>query len=56
MAIEIKELIIRFSVDERADNYVQARNTSAISKELIKEIVAQCSEEVLSKLNKLTER
>ncbi len=56
MAIEIKELVIRFSVDEPRNNQVQAGETSVISKDLIKSIVEQCSEKVLNKLNKLTER
>jgi hypothetical protein len=56
MAIEIKELVIRFSVDDQRDNHVQVQNISTIPQELIKSIVEQCSEKVLSKLNKLTER
>lgn len=56
MAIEIKELIIKFSVEDRQANSALKNANSSLSKEQIKVIIDQCKEEVLEKITKLTER
>jgi hypothetical protein len=54
MAIEIKELVVKFTV-EQASNRNEVQNTS-LSENKIKEIVNQCTEKVLDKLNRFEER
>lgn len=54
MAIEIKELIVKFSVEE--SNSSVSRTTEAISSFQIKEIINQCTEEVLRKVSSKEER
>ncbi len=56
MAIEIKELVIKFSVVDKMDSNVPSENRNGISREQMKEIVEQCKEKVLEKLTKLSER
>lgn len=56
MAIEIKELVIKFSVEEGQKVLPSSQFNAALSKEQMKAIVDQCKEEVLEKISKLTER
>lgn len=56
MAIEIKELVIKFSVEENQNVKSSSNTDTALSKEQIKAIVEQCKEEVLEKILRFTER
>jgi hypothetical protein len=56
MAIEIKELVIKFSVEEGQKVRPSSQFVSELTKEQMKAIVDQCKEEVLEKILKLKER
>jgi tRNA(Phe) wybutosine-synthesizing methylase Tyw3 len=56
MAIEIKELIIKFSVEEGQRVLTSSKVETVLSKEQMKAIIDQCKEEVWEKFSRLTER
>lgn len=57
MAIEIKELVVKFSVEDNRSNSSSTQETNRLNnKQVMKEIVKQCTSEVLEKLSKLEDR
>jgi threonine aldolase len=56
MAIEIKELVIKFSVEEGQKVLPSNHIGTMLSKEQMKTIVEHCKEEVLEKILRFTER
>lgn len=55
MAIEIKELVVKFTVDQKNDQHTK-HISSSISHELEKKLIERCTEEVLNKINRYEER
>jgi len=55
MAIEIKELVIKLTV-RKSDSEVKIKSTSDISSQIKKEIVKDCVEKVLQRLESKIER
>ena len=55
MAIEIKELVIKFTVDQKNDRLTKQMNSS-ISQDLEKQLIERCTEKVLNKINRYEER
>lgn len=55
MAIEIKELVVKFTVEEPMSTHSVVKSEN-ISREKINEIIDRCTEAVLDKLNKYDER
>lgn len=55
MAIEIKELIVKFTVQKEHDNNSGARQLQAMNHQ-IKQYIEECVEKKLSELERRTER
>jgi hypothetical protein len=55
VAIEIKELVVRFSV-EGQNEIIRTDNPKMVDPKALQEIIRQCTEEVLERLEYKTER
>ncbi len=52
MPIEIKELVVRFNVEDESRKNVGANKDSELSKSQVKKIIDECIERVLSKVER----
>lgn len=55
MAIEIKELVVRFSVEGQNET-IKSDSPKMVAPKAFQEIIRQCTEEVLERLEYKTER
>jgi uncharacterized lipoprotein YehR (DUF1307 family) len=56
MAIEIKELVVKFSVEDRVQKQSEAKTELNLNSSEVKNIINYCTDEVLRKISMKEER